>query len=110
VTPLLVAAAVVAIVAGRRVTAGHYLEDQVLTDRRVVVVTRVGAAYGLALDDIESVELRGTRASFTAGGKTVALLGLERIARPVLDDPRRLHVVMRIEKDGRKIGAGDLAV
>ena len=58
-TPLLLVAAVAAVVFGRRFAAGHYLEDQVLTDRRVVVVPRVGAAYGLPLDDIESVELRG---------------------------------------------------
>lgn len=68
-TPLALAAAIAVAVYGRRFAAGHYLEDQVLTDRRVVVVPRVGAAYGLALDDIESVELRGTRASFTAGGR-----------------------------------------
>ena len=30
---------------------------------------RVGAAYGLPLDDIESVEMRGTKAIFTAGGR-----------------------------------------
>jgi hypothetical protein len=68
-TPLALVAAVAVAVFGRRFAAGHYLEDQVLTDRRVVVVPRVGTAYGLPLDDIESVELRGTRASFTAGGR-----------------------------------------
>ena len=29
---------------------------------------RVGAAYGLPLGDIESVEMRGTKAIFTSGG------------------------------------------
>ncbi len=67
-TPLALAAAVAAVVFGRRFAAGHYLEDQLLTDRRVVVVPRVGAAYGLPLADIQSVELRGTKALFTAGG------------------------------------------
>ena len=44
------------LLAGRRLAAGHYLEDQLLTDRRALVVPRVGTAYGLALDDVESVE------------------------------------------------------
>jgi hypothetical protein len=70
-TPLALAAAVAAVVFGRRFAAGHYLEDQLLTDRRVVVVPRVGAAYGLHLADIQSVELRGTKALFTAGGHQV---------------------------------------
>ena len=69
VTPLLVAAAVGAVLLGRRVVAGHYLEDQLLTDRRAVVVPRVGAAYGLPLGDIEGVELKGTKAVFTGGGR-----------------------------------------
>lgn len=69
VTPLVLAAAAAAFVLGRRFAAGHYLEDQLLTDRRVVVVPRVGAPYGLPLGDVESVELRGTRAVFTAGGR-----------------------------------------
>ena len=47
-TPLALVAAVAAAVLGRRFAAGHYLEDQLLTDRRVVVVPRIGAAYGLA--------------------------------------------------------------
>ena len=68
-TPLALVAAAVVFVFGRRFAAGHYLEDQLLTDRRVVVVPRVGAAYELALDDIQSVELRGTKALFTAGGR-----------------------------------------
>ena len=51
---------------GRRVAAGHYLEDQLLTDRRALVVPRVGAAYGLPLGDIEGVEMRGTKAIFRA--------------------------------------------
>lgn len=68
-TPLALAAAVAVVVFGRRFAAGHYLEDQLLTDRRVVVVPRVGTAYGLPLDDVESVELRGTKALFTAGGR-----------------------------------------
>jgi hypothetical protein len=69
VTPLALVAAAAAAVFGRRFAAGHYLEDQLLTDRRVVVVPRVGASYGLPLGDVQSVELRGTRAVFTAGGR-----------------------------------------
>jgi hypothetical protein len=65
VTPLLLAAAAGALVIGRRFADGHYLEDQLLTDRRALVVPRVGTAYGLPLRDIESVELKGTRATFT---------------------------------------------
>ncbi len=68
-TPLLLTAAVTAILAGRRFARGHYLEDQLLTDRRALVVPRVGIAYGLALDDLENVELRGTRAIFTGHGR-----------------------------------------
>ena len=68
-TPVLLAAAVGAVLLGRRVVAGHYLEDQLLTDRRALVVPRVGPAYGLALGDIESVELKGTKAIFTGGGR-----------------------------------------
>jgi hypothetical protein len=68
VTPLLLVAAVAAIAVGRRISAGHYLEDQLLTNRRALVVPRVGVAYGLALDDIERVELKGTKATFTGGG------------------------------------------
>ena len=51
-TPLALVAAVAAAVLGRRFAAGHYLEDQLLTDRRAVVVPRIGAAYGLRLGDI----------------------------------------------------------
>jgi hypothetical protein len=68
-TPLLLAAAIGAVLLGRRVVTGHYLEDQLLTDRRALVVPRVGAAYGLALGDIEGVELKGTKAVFTGGGR-----------------------------------------
>ena len=68
-TPLVLVAAVVVAVLGRRFAAGHYLEDQLLTDRRVLVVPRVGAPYGLPLDEVQSVELRGTKAIFTAGGR-----------------------------------------
>ena len=67
-TPLLILAAVGTLALGRRVTAGHYLEDQLLTDRRALVVPRVGTAYGLPLGDIESVELKGTKATFSGGG------------------------------------------
>jgi hypothetical protein len=67
VTPLLVAAAIGALLIGRRLTAGHYLEDQVLTDRRAFVAPRVGDAYGLPLDRIDSVELKGTKATFSGG-------------------------------------------
>ena len=49
---------------GRRFARGHYLEDQLLTDRRALVVPRVGTAYGVPLDHIESVELMGTKATF----------------------------------------------
>lgn len=69
ITPLAVAAAVAIALLGRRVAAGHYLEDLLLTDRRALVVPRVGTAYGFALDDIESVEMRGTKALFSAGGR-----------------------------------------
>ena len=68
-TPLLLAAAAGAVLLGRRVVAGHYLEDQLLTDRHALVVPRVGPAYGLALADIESVEMKGTKAIFTGGGR-----------------------------------------
>ena len=53
---------------GRRFAHGHYLEDQLLTDRRALVVPRLGTAYGVPLDHIESVELKGTRATFTGEG------------------------------------------
>jgi hypothetical protein len=69
VTPLLVAGAVAALVLGRRVATGHYLEDQLLTDRRAVVVPRVGTPYGLPLDEIDWVELTGTKATFSGGGR-----------------------------------------
>jgi hypothetical protein len=68
-TPLALAAALAVAVFGWRFAAGHWLEDQLLTDRRVVVVPRVGSAYGLLLDDVQSVEMRGTKAKFTAGGR-----------------------------------------
>ena len=69
VTPVLLAAAVGAVLLGRRIVAGHYLEDQLLTDRHALVVPRVGPAYGLALADVENVEMRGTKAIFTGGGR-----------------------------------------
>ena len=72
-TPLALVAAVAVVVFGRRFAAGHYLEDQLLTDRRVVVVPRVGTAYGLPLDDVESVELRGTKALVHGRRARVAL-------------------------------------
>jgi hypothetical protein len=68
-TPLLLVGAVGAVLLGRRVVAGHYLEDQVLTDRRALVVPRVGPAYGLPLGEVEGVELKGTKAIFTGGGR-----------------------------------------
>jgi hypothetical protein len=68
-TPLALAAAIAVVMLGRRIAARHYLEDQLLTDRRALVVPRVGAAYGVALDDIENVEMRGTKAVFTGGGR-----------------------------------------
>ena len=69
VTPVLLAAAAGAVLLGRRVVAGHYLEDQLLTDRQALVVPRVGPAYGLPLGDIECVEMKGTKAIFTGGGR-----------------------------------------
>jgi hypothetical protein len=68
-TPLALVAAAAVFVYGRRFADGHYLEDQLLTNRRVVVVPRLGTAYDLPLDDIQSVELRGTKALFSAGGR-----------------------------------------
>jgi LmbE family N-acetylglucosaminyl deacetylase len=68
VTPFLIAAAVGAFLIGRRFARGHYLEDQLLTDRRALVVPRLGTAYGVPLDHIASVELKGTRATFTGEG------------------------------------------
>jgi hypothetical protein len=68
-TPLLLAAAIGAVLLGRRVVTGHYLEDQLLTDRRALVVPRVGPAYGLPLGDIEDVELKGTKATFSGGDR-----------------------------------------
>jgi hypothetical protein len=87
-TPLLAAGAVAAILLGRRVAAGHYLEDQVLTDRRAVVVPRIGEAYGLALDTIDRVELKGTRATFTGGGRQVrfAFVRRHRALRKALEN------------------------
>jgi hypothetical protein len=67
VTPLAVLVAVALVLIGRRVAARHYLEDQVLTDRRALVVPREGAAYGFDLDDIQSVEMRGSKAFFSSG-------------------------------------------
>jgi hypothetical protein len=67
VTPSALLAGLVIVLFGRRFAARHYLEDQVLTDRRALVVPREGVAYGLALDDIESVEMRGTKALFNSG-------------------------------------------
>jgi hypothetical protein len=69
ITPVALGGALAVAFFGRRFAASHWLEDQLLTDRRVVVVPRVGTAYGLALGDVQSVELRGTRALFTAGGR-----------------------------------------
>ena len=51
------------------------------------------------------------RAGLVVGGAppvetAVPLLGLERIARPVLDDPRRLDVVMRVQQNGREFRPG----
>jgi hypothetical protein len=68
VTPLLFAAAIAVALYGRRLAAAHYLEDQLLTDRRALVVPRIGTAYGLPLDAIENVEMRGTKAVFTGSG------------------------------------------
>ena len=67
VTPLAVVAAIAIVLIGRRIAAGNYLEDQVLTDRRALIVPREGAAYGFDLDDIQSVEMRGTKALFSSG-------------------------------------------
>ncbi len=67
VAPIAVLAAAAIVLVGRRVAAAHYLEDQVLTDRRALVVPREGEAYGFDLDDIQSVEMRGTKAFFSSG-------------------------------------------
>jgi hypothetical protein len=87
-TPLLLAAAAAAVVLGRRIAAGHYLEDQVLTDRRAVVVPRVGEAYGLPLEAIDSVELKGTKATFSGGGREFrfAFVRKHRALRKALED------------------------
>ena len=69
ITPALVLAAVAVVVFGYRYSSAHYLEDQVLTDRRAFVAPRVGDAYGLALDDIDTVEMKGTKATFSGGGR-----------------------------------------
>ena len=68
-TQLMLGKAVAVILDGSQFARDHYLEDQLLTDRRALVVPRVGIAYGLALDDLENVELRGTRAIFTGHGR-----------------------------------------
>jgi hypothetical protein len=68
-TPLLGAVAAAALVAGRSYAGRHWLEDQLLTDRRALVVPRVGQAYGLPLDEVDSVEMRGTKALFHGGGR-----------------------------------------
>jgi hypothetical protein len=88
VTPLFVAAAVGALLLGRRLTAAHYLEDQLLTDRRAFVAPRVGEAYGLPLERIDSVELKGTRATFTGGGHEFrfAFVRKHRALRHALED------------------------
>ena len=62
------AAALAVLAGGRRLVTARYLEDQVLTDRRALVVPRVGPAYAVPLRDIASVELRGTKATFTGTG------------------------------------------
>ena len=88
VTPLLVAAAIGALLIGRRLTAGHYLEDQVLTNRRAFVAPRVGEAYGLPLERIDSVELKGTKATFTGGDRQFrfAFVRTHRALRRALED------------------------
>jgi hypothetical protein len=88
VTPLLVVAAIAAVLLGMRVAAGHYLEDQLLTDRRAVVVPRVGEAYGLPLGEIDSVELKGTKATFSGGGHQFrfAFVRKHRALRKALED------------------------
>jgi hypothetical protein len=87
-TPLLLAGALAAVLLGRRIAAGHYLEDQMLTDRRAVVVPRIGQAYGLPLDTIDSVELKGTRATFSGGGQQFrfAFVRRHRALRKALED------------------------
>jgi hypothetical protein len=87
-TPLLLAGALAAILLGRRIAAGHYLEDQLLTDRRAMVVPRVGVAYGLSLDTIDNVELKGTKATFSGGGQQFrfAFVRRHRALRKALED------------------------
>jgi hypothetical protein len=87
-TPLLLAGALASVLLGRRIAAGHYLEDQLLTDRRAVVVPRLGVAYGLPLEAIDSVELKGTRATFSGGGQQFrfAFVRRHRALRKALED------------------------
>jgi hypothetical protein len=68
-TPLLLVAGAATLLAGRRMAADHYLEDQLLTDRRALVVPRVGSAHGLPLDELESVEFRGAKATLSGHGQ-----------------------------------------
>jgi hypothetical protein len=69
VTPLLIVAGVAVIVLARRLAAGRYLEDQLLTDRRVLVAPRAGAAYGMRLEDIESAEMKEMKVIFRGDGQ-----------------------------------------
>ena len=69
ITPLLIAAAAGVVLLARRLAAGRYLEDQVLTDRRVLIIPRTGAAYGLRLDEIESAEMQEMKVTFRGPGQ-----------------------------------------
>jgi hypothetical protein len=69
ITPLLIAAAAAVFLLARRLAAGRYLEDQVLTDRRVLIIPRTGAAHGMRLDGIESAEMKEMKVIFRGSGQ-----------------------------------------
>jgi hypothetical protein len=69
ITPLLIVAAAAVILLARRLAAGRYLEDQVLTDRRVLVARRAGALYAMRLEDIESAEMKEMKVIFRGSGQ-----------------------------------------
>ncbi len=107
VTPLAVLAAVAIVLVGRRVAAGHYLEDQVLTDRRALVVPREGAAYGFDLDDIQSVEMRGSEGLLQLRRAPVALRLRAASARIPPGAARRARRTSRSSSDGIPTAPGE---
>jgi hypothetical protein len=68
-TPLLLVAGVAVVLLARRLAAGRYLEDQLLTDRRVLVAPRAGGAYGMRLEDIASAEMKEMKVIFLGDGQ-----------------------------------------